>query len=100
MAGKLHAVLVRPYAKGRDWYDLVWYLSQRPPLQPNLSLLQHALDQTEHAGSYHAADWRVLARGRLAALDIASVAKDVIPFLEYPKDAALLTRKNIAALLA
>ena len=31
----------------RWWHDLVWYLSQRPPLQPNLTLLQHALDQTK-----------------------------------------------------
>ena len=27
LAGKLHAVLQRPYTKGRDIYDLVWYLS-------------------------------------------------------------------------
>ena len=25
LAGKLHAVLQRPYAKGRDFYDLFWY---------------------------------------------------------------------------
>lgn len=99
MAGKVHAVLVRAYAKGRDWYDLVWYLSQRPPVSPNVALLQHALDQTEGAGRYRAADWRSLAQTRQAALDMTSVAKDVSPFLEYPKDAALLTRENIDALL-
>ena len=27
LAGKLHALIHRPYAKGRDVYDLVWYLS-------------------------------------------------------------------------
>ena len=27
LAGKLHAVLQRPYTKGRDLHDLVWYLS-------------------------------------------------------------------------
>jgi len=100
MAGKLHAVLVRSYTKGRDWYDLVWYLSQRPPLQPNLTLLQHALDQTKGAGRCPSADWRVFTRRRLDVLDVDAVAKDVSPFLEYPKDAALLTRKNMAQLLA
>ena len=25
-AGKIHAVLVREYTKGRDFYDLAWYL--------------------------------------------------------------------------
>ena len=27
LAGKLHAILQRPYLKGRDLYDLLWYLS-------------------------------------------------------------------------
>ena len=27
LAGKLHAILQRPYTKGRDLYDLIWYLS-------------------------------------------------------------------------
>jgi hypothetical protein len=43
LAGKLHAATTRKYAKGRDWYDLMWYLSQRPPVAPNLPLLQAAL---------------------------------------------------------
>jgi len=29
LAGKLHAILQRPYPKGRDIYDLTWYLSDR-----------------------------------------------------------------------
>ena len=49
LAGKLHAAITRDYAKGRDWYDLVWYLSQQPPVEPNLALLQNALDQTRGA---------------------------------------------------
>lgn len=97
MAGKVRAVLVR--AKGRDWYDLVWYRSQRPPVSPNIALLQHALDQTQGARRYCAADWCSLVRSRLSSLDMADVARDVAPFLEHPKDAELLTRDNIAALL-
>ncbi len=27
-AGKLHALLCREYAKGRDWYDFIWYTSR------------------------------------------------------------------------
>ena len=33
MAGKIAAVLTRKYTKGRDWYDLAWYLSHRPPVR-------------------------------------------------------------------
>ncbi|MCY4373831.1 MAG: nucleotidyl transferase AbiEii/AbiGii toxin family protein [Spirochaetaceae bacterium] len=100
MAGKLHALLTRGYPKGRDWFDLVWYRSRRPPVQPNLPLLQHALDQTQGADRYRAADWRVLLRTRLADLDAAALARDVAPFLERPADAALLERVNLEAVLA
>lgn len=99
LAGKLHAALTRKYVKGRDWYDLVWYLSQRPPVSPNLALLQNALDQTQGAGSHHAPDWRKLVRKRLDALDVEAVRDDVSPFLERPQDAALLTRENLEGLL-
>ena len=42
LAGKLHAILQRPYTKGRDLYDLIWYLSDRTWPAPNLSLLNAA----------------------------------------------------------
>ncbi|HAH06628.1 MAG TPA: hypothetical protein DCM05_08910 [Elusimicrobia bacterium] len=40
---KLHALLCRPYVKGRDWYDFVWYVARRT--RPDLDLLRHALRQ-------------------------------------------------------
>lgn len=64
LAGTLHAAITRRYAKGRDWYDLVWYLSQRPPVEPNLPLLQRALDQTHAAARYDARLWPALIRAR------------------------------------
>jgi predicted nucleotidyltransferase component of viral defense system len=42
-AGKLHALLCRPYTKGRDWYDLTWYVARKTPV--NLALLSSALHQ-------------------------------------------------------
>jgi len=99
LAGKLHAAIARKYAKGRDWYDLVWYLSQRPPVSPNLPLLQNALDQTQGVGRHNASLWRELVRERLAALDLQAVCDDVGPFLERPQDVALLTRDNLNVLL-
>lgn len=99
LAGKLHAVINRKYAKGRDWYDLVWYLSQRPPVAPNLLLLQNALDQTHGAGRTDALAWRSLVRDRLERSDIGAILADVGPFLERPQDAALLTRENLQGLL-
>ncbi|GFE83192.1 hypothetical protein GCM10011487_51920 [Steroidobacter agaridevorans] len=40
---KIHALLCRPYLKGRDWFDFNWYVKQS--ISPNLALLQAALHQ-------------------------------------------------------
>jgi len=40
---KIHALLCRPYLKGRDWYDFGWYARQK--IKPNLTLLEAALYQ-------------------------------------------------------
>jgi predicted nucleotidyltransferase component of viral defense system len=42
-ATKSHALLCRPYAKGRDWYDFVWYVGRRTGL--DYRLLANALRQ-------------------------------------------------------
>ena len=99
LAGKLHALITRKYVKGRDWYDLLWYLSQRPAPVPNLTLLQNALDQTQKTGKFNAHRWRELVQERLQRLDMPSVHKDVLPFLERTADAELLNRENLESLL-
>ena len=43
LALKIHALLCRPYVKGRDWYDFGWYAKQN--VHPNLRLLKAALYQ-------------------------------------------------------
>jgi len=45
-AGKLHALLNRKYTKGRDFFDLGWYLSRWKDIAPNITLLHNALIQT------------------------------------------------------
>jgi len=99
MAGKIHALITRPYAKGRDWYDLLWYRSRRPPVEPNLALLQNALDQTRGTGTLDATDWRRHVRDRLGGLSAEDLARDVSSFLERPADASLLTREHLEAAL-
>jgi predicted nucleotidyltransferase component of viral defense system len=42
-AGKIHALLCRPYVKGRDWFDFVWYVSKK--VVPNYTHLQKAIEQ-------------------------------------------------------
>ena len=89
MAGKIHSVKARPYVKGRDWYDLVWYCSKTPRVEPNHALLQAALDQTEGSGSYEAQRWREMLLALLDELDTKTIRDDVLPFLERSSDADL-----------
>ncbi len=99
MAGKIHALLCRPYVKGRDWYDFVWYRSQRPPTTPNLTLLQNALLQTEQDQDVQAEMWEGDIRQKIENLNIEAVLRDLGPFLERPADAKLLTRENLLGLI-
>ncbi len=99
MAGKVHALLTRPYPKGRDWFDLVWYRAHRPPIEPDLELLQNALDQTEGAGAQDAGQWRGSLQQKLTQLDVKRLASDVRVFLERSEDRSLLTRANLEAVL-
>ena len=101
LAGKLHAVLERPYTKGRDLYDLIWYLADRDWPPPNLGLLNAALRQTGGSGaSLTAQTWRPLVAEKLEELNWDRAAADVRPFLERGDDAALVTKENALRLLA
>ena len=100
LAGKLHALLQRPYLKGRDVYDLLWYLSDPNWPAPNLTLLNNALRQTGWShGPITAANWREQARLRIQALPWEQVTADVRPMLEPSADAGLLTLENVLRLL-
>ncbi len=100
LAGKLHAILNRPYTKGRDVYDLLWYLSDPGWPAPNLTLLNNALRQTGWAGIYPNEDnWREMVGERLQELAWDRVAADVRPFLEPVAGLSLLTPENVMRVL-
>lgn len=100
LAGKLHAILQRPYIKGRDVYDLLWYLSDPAWPEPNLTLLNNALQQTGWEGEPLTEDnWRRIVQGRLEALDWKQVVADVRPFLEPAADPGILQMGNLMRVL-
>lgn len=100
LAGKLHAILQRPYTKGRDLYDLIWYLSDPTWPAPNLALLNTALRQTDWTDAeLNARTWREMVAARLDVLDWERVAADVRPFLERTEDVELLSRRNVLQLV-
>ena len=101
LAGKIHAVLSRGWTKGRDLYDLIWYLADRAWPPPNLSLLNAALTQTGWNGTLPVTvqSWPVVLRDQLLSLDWDKVRSDVLPFLEREGDADILTAATVDGLL-
>ncbi len=100
-AGKIHALLQRPYLKGRDVYDLFWYLSDPDWSEPNLQLLNNALLQTGWAGELLTPEtWRTSLVSHLSGANWEQARLDVQPFLQDQAELALLTPGNLRSLLA
>lgn len=88
---KLHALLCRPYLKGRDWFDFAWYSKQKT--RPNLQLLANALNQ---AGPWQdqieSVDVPWLANAlstKISTINWPLAAQDVAPFLPPAEQASL-----------
>lgn len=99
-AGKLHAVLSRKWTKGRDLFDLAWYLADRRWPLPNLDLLNAALSQTGWAGPVlDLENWRSELLRRLGTVDWERARADVRPFLEREHDLDLVSFDALKKLL-
>lgn len=85
-AGKAHAALCREWkgrVKGRDWYDLVWFVSRGIHL--NLTYLEQRMRQSGYWTSSQTLtqrDLMILFEQKIAQLDIASAKADVINFIK------------------
>ncbi|NPV14035.1 nucleotidyl transferase AbiEii/AbiGii toxin family protein [candidate division WOR-3 bacterium] len=97
-ATKLHACFFRKYIKGRDFYDLIWYLGKK--VLPNFELLNNAIEQTEHKRiNLNKEDFNDFLRARLARVDFARVKKDVERFIEDKNELKLLNKDLILKLI-
>jgi len=100
LAGKIHAILCRSYTKGRDYYDLMWYLTEKEHLEPNFEQLNNALSQTGWNGlSLNSTNWKTLLIEQIHKTDFKKVLEDVDPFLEKKAEAEMLTKENFLKLL-
>jgi len=94
-------VFQRPYVKGRDLYDLLWYLSRPEHVAPNLEYLHHALIQQGWNGpALTEKTWRSALADRLKTLSWSRVREDVSRFLEQPEEGNLLTKENLLQFLS
>jgi len=80
---KTHALLCRPYIKGRNWFDFGWYVTQ--DVAPNLLLLENALQQYgPWSGKSLPIDKEWLNKAlsdKIGSIDWSKAAQDVAPFL-------------------
>ena len=96
-AGKMHAVLCRKWktrVKGRDWYDLVWYVGHHPQLR-----LSHLESRMRHSGDWSGparlawADLLELLRAAIARLDVDQVRQEVERYLKDKSSLDLWSRE-------
>jgi predicted nucleotidyltransferase component of viral defense system len=96
MAGKVLAILTRGHTKGRDLYDLGWYLTDPDHPKPNIDMLRNGLHQAGWEGESPDTDtWVGTLLDHVASIDWDAAVEDVIPFLEDPSDSLLLEKDLI-----
>jgi len=98
MAGKLHAVFCRKFVKGRDYYDLFWYLQQK--VKPNFVLFNNALQQTEKKFIVvNELNWKKLLLEKLEKVDFKYIQNDIENFLIYSAEKRLLCLEEFKKLI-
>ena len=85
-AGKMHALLCRKWkqrVKGRDWYDLVWYVTHHPTL--HLSHLERRLRQSGDRDFVTPKTFRKDLHDAIDALNVEHAKRDIEPFVRNPE---------------
>ncbi len=91
-AGKMHAILFRKWqsrVKGRDFYDLLWYLGQGITLK--LDYLENKMrdgNTWKKPEKLTHDDLMTLLEKRIGSIDFKNAALDVAPFIKDPDEIA------------
>lgn len=95
-AGKMHALLFRKWTirvKGRDWYDMEWYIKKGVKLN-----LTHFCQRAIESGDWSQESMTKnqlhdLLEAKINSIDIDRVKQDVIRFIANPQDLAIWSRE-------
>ena len=79
-AGKIGAILTRPYNKGRDFYDLIWYLTKKTPI--NLNYLNARLGKKFTSSN----EVYKILQTKISQINISELMGDLENFLEDPTE--------------
>ena len=97
-ATKLHAIFFRRYVKGRDYYDLAWFLGKK--IIPNFKLLNNAIRQTERTGHYiKESEFKEGLSEHLERVDFSKVRQEVERFLIRREELQFLAYEPMKSLL-
>lgn len=102
-AGKMHCVLCRRWrgrVKGRDWYDMIWFLKRETPL--HLSHLEQRMiqsDDWDKSRRLEKDDFIDLYRKCVKATDFKKAVSDVIPFLQEPRETDVWSKDFFVSLI-
>lgn len=83
-AGKMHALLFRKWknnVKGRDWYDMEWYIKKGTELN-----LNHFLIRAQNSGDWqnptiNEQEFKELLNAKIETVDIGKIKTDIIRFI-------------------
>ncbi|MFC1850920.1 nucleotidyl transferase AbiEii/AbiGii toxin family protein [candidate division CSSED10-310 bacterium] len=95
-AGKMHALLCRQWktrVKGRDWFDLVWYISNHPQL--HLVHLEQRMKQTGHLASDEFLTITLFFDrlvNTIETVDLEKAKRDIAPFIRDPASLQLWSK--------
>jgi len=102
-AGKLHAILCRKWktrVKGRDWYDLVWYIAHHPQVR-----LAHLESRMRQSGDYTDDEalapeiLQALLRRAVDGLDVEKARREVAPFIRDQRALDLWSQEFFAEVI-
>lgn len=94
-AGKMSAALFRKWknrVKGRDWYDVMWYIQNRVEL--DLAHLIERAKESEPTADVSTRE-KLLAAfdARIDTIDFETAKEDVLPYLRDPKEVDIWSRE-------
>ncbi len=90
-AGKILAIFARTYAKGRDYYDLIWYLKENTTIDNkylNDGIAQMNKKRTSPIPKFeNTTELFNYLRAQIEKVDTTVILKDIEKFLEDPEEA-------------
>ena len=94
-AGKVSAALFRKWknrVKGRDWYDVAWYIQNRVELDL-VHLIERAKESEPTADVSTREKLLAAFDVRIDTIDFENAKEDVLPYLKDPKEVDIWSRE-------